>query len=333
MPAAVAALLAFAVHAVHAAPLPDDTPLVVDGPITVDAADLEGYMLRVPETQRAMVRASYERVAGMVDNIFLARSLAAKARAEHLDQGVAVQRRLVQVQDALLADLYLQRLDKEATHIDLAQRAHELYEADQAKYVTPEEVHVEHLLVGLKGRTRDMALQRAQEIDEEAKAGKDDFLTLAAKYSDDPDMKRNGGDLGFSSPGSFVAPVAAAIAKMTKPGEISPPIESYLGFHIVRFVERKKPEAIPFAKVKKKIIEGEKDRLAKKRQDDAIRAIRESKTVVVHSDNVAKLVTSTKGIFPPPGASAPAASAPAASVPAASVPAAPEPATPAKPAQ
>lgn len=287
-----AALAAVALSlAAPAADIPLDTPLVVDGPIKVDAGDLEGFMLRVPEQHRAPVRADPERVATMVDNIFIARTLAAKARAAGLDKDPAVQRRMVQVQEALLADLYMQHLEKTAPVVDLEPRARELYLADPKKYTRPERVHVQHILVDLNGRTREMARERAMKFYEDIRSGKEDFLAIAARYSDASDKERNGGDPGYGPPNAFVEPVAKRIAQMTKKGEVSEPIESHAGFHIVRFMDRRQPELVKFEEVKKGLVAAEKELIAKKRHEDLIREIRSSKTVTVYRDNVDKLVT------------------------------------------
>lgn len=285
--AALAAAIGFPAMA---GTLPPETPVIVDGPVTVDAADIEGYMLRVPPNRRAEIRASKDRVASIADNIFVARSLAAKARALGLDKEITVQRRLQQVQDGLLADLYLQHVEKSAPVVNLEPRARELYIANQARYRVPEQVHVEHILIGLTGRTREMAEERARKVYDEVKSGKEDFLALAARLSDDPDKKRNGGDLGYSSPTSFVAPVAKRIAAMNAKGEISEPIESHMGFHLVRFVDRQKERQLKFEEVKEAIIGEEKERLAKKRADEIITQVRSSSTVIVHLDKLEALV-------------------------------------------
>lgn len=295
-------LLAAALAACSLAPsiagtLPPETPLVVDGSVKIDAADLEGYMIRVPEQHRAEVRASFDRIAAMVDNMFVARTLAAKARAAGLDKDVEVQRRLVQVQEAVLADLYLNHLDKSAPKPNLEARARELYLADQAKYVIPEQVHIEHILVGLQGRTREMAEERAKKIAEEAKAGKEPFLALAARMSDDPEKKKNGGDLGYNAPNSFVPSINQRLATMKK-GEISEPLESHFGFHIVRLIDRKAPEQRKFEEVRKSIVAAELERLSKKRHEDALQEIRGSRSVVVHRDSIQALVTPLGDILP-----------------------------------
>lgn len=283
--------VALAAAAVSAAPakLPANTPLVVNGPIVVDSTDFEGNMLRIPENRRSEVRMSYERVATIVDNMFIARSLAARARELGLDKDPAVQKRLQQVQDGVLADLYVQKAEKEAVIGNLEQRARELYKAEQDKFVTREEVYVQHILVNLSGRTRDTALQRARKALEEAKAG-EDFLSVAARYSDDPDKKRHGGDLGYNSPNSFVEPVRNAIAAMKTKGEIAGPVESEYGYHILRFVDRKPATPIKYEAVAGRIIEAERERLKKQRVEALVSEVRSAPSVVVHRENVEKLV-------------------------------------------
>jgi peptidyl-prolyl cis-trans isomerase C len=287
---ATLALALIALPLAASTPVSLEAPLIVDGDIRVDAGDVEGFVLRFPAERRAEARGSGERIATYADSIFLARTFAARARQAGLDKDPIVQRRLVQAQDALLADLYLQNAEKGATVPNLEARARELYLAEPARFTSPEQVHVQHILVGPQWRTREMAQERAQKIHEDLKSGKEDFLSLAARYSDDPDKKRNGGDLGYNSPTSFVGPVRQAIDAMTKKGEISAPIESSQGFHIVRFVDRKKPELAKFEDVKRAIIATERERLVKKIREDSMASVRDSKTVVVHRDNLQALV-------------------------------------------
>ncbi|APV49636.1 hypothetical protein BWI17_08070 [Betaproteobacteria bacterium GR16-43] len=283
-------LLAFAAFAAPPAKLAPDAPLLVDGSIVVDAADFEGAMLRVPENRRDEFRMSYDRVAGMVDGVFLARTLAAKAREAGLDKDPAVQRRLVQLQDGLLADLYTQKLERDAPVPDMERRARELYLADLSQYKTEEQVNLQHILINLQGRTREMALEKAQKVRAEIVAGKEDFLSLARRYSDDPDKRRNDGDLGWNAAKSFVPPVTQAMAKM-KPGELSEPVESELGFHIIRLIDRKPPETTKFEAVKKQIMAAEKERMQKARVEAIVQSVRGSPTILVHRQNVEALVT------------------------------------------
>jgi len=272
------------------APLPPDTPLVVDGNVRVEAADFEGSMLRVPADKRAGFRISYDRVVAVVDNVYIARSLAQKARDAGLDADPAVQARLRQVQDAFLADLYSQQLEKQDTvsPAALEARARDVYAADKEKFMTEEEAHVQQILVGVSCRSRPEARTRIQAAYEEAKSGKD-FLELATKYSDTGEKVPKGGDIGTGPVKRLVQPVREALAKL-KPGEISEPVESPFGYHVLKLVERKPAQLKPFDTVKQDLMAAEKDKLQRKRIEDAVFAARNSKTVITHRDNIAKLV-------------------------------------------
>jgi parvulin-like peptidyl-prolyl isomerase len=244
----------------------------------------------VPEAQRANFLTSYDRITTVADAVFIARSLAAKAKADGIDKDPIVQRRLQQAQDAVLADLYSQKVQRELRSTNLDARARELYLAEPLRYRTPEHVNVEHILIDLKGRTKEMARERANEVYAQAKSGKEEFLTLAARYSDDPTKDRNGGALGYSNPASFNAQAREAIAKLKSKGEISQPVESDSGFHIFRLVDRKAPETAKFESVQRTIVEAERERLQKQRAEAIIQDIRSSPTVVTHRNNVEALV-------------------------------------------
>ncbi len=66
----------------------------------------------------------------------------------------------------------------------------------------------------------------------------ENFSTLAKKYSTDPSVVGNGGDMGFVGRGFMVPEFEAASFKL-KPGEISMPVETKFGLHIIQLLERR----------------------------------------------------------------------------------------------
>lgn len=66
----------------------------------------------------------------------------------------------------------------------------------------------------------------------------ENFATLAKKYSTDPSVVANGGDMGFVGRGFMVPEFEAASFKL-KPGEISMPVETKFGLHIIQLLERR----------------------------------------------------------------------------------------------
>jgi len=96
------------------------------------------------------------------------------------------------------------------------------------------------------------AQKKAEEVHAQAVKGKD-FATLAKDYSDD-DSKSKGGELGEFSPGDLNDQIEAAI-KPLKAGDITPPVHTRFGFHIVKVEEHQQPGEQPLAAVKDQIRE------------------------------------------------------------------------------
>ena len=64
------------------------------------------------------------------------------------------------------------------------------------------------------------------------------FDSLATKYSDDPGTKNNGGRIGFTKRGTLVIEYEEAAFSLN-PGEISTPIKSDFGYHLIKLLEKK----------------------------------------------------------------------------------------------
>ena len=117
------------------------------------------------------------------------------------------------------------------------------------------EIKASHILV------KDEAT--AKKVKEELGQGKS-FEELAKQYSEDTGSKEKGGDLGFFGPGKMVKEFEEAAYKLKK-DEVSEPVKSQFGYHIIKVTDIKEPEKSfeqSKADIKKEIVQ-------KKAQDGA----------------------------------------------------------------
>lgn len=125
-----------------------------------------------------------------------------------------------------------------------AKEISDYYEANRYLYRQPERVRARHILIKLDPDAaparKEEARQKIEKIRREIEAGKD-FAEAAKEYSEDVGSKGSGGDLGFNERSSWV-PEFANAAFALKPGEISQPVESQFGFHLIKVEEKKPPE-------------------------------------------------------------------------------------------
>ncbi len=100
--------------------------------------------------------------------------------------------------------------------------------------VSPQEVRAQwESAHGPKLREKEEARKKAQEIAAAVRKNPASFAEVAKRESQDPGSKDAGGDLGFAPRGSFVKPYEDALFRM-KEGQISEPIETEFGFHVIQ---------------------------------------------------------------------------------------------------
>ena len=277
-----------AVASAFAAPLPPQTPLIKRGALVVTAQDFEAQMLRIPESMRGETRGSLDRVATMTDSLFVNRALAAEARDKGFLSDPLVELRGKQVLEAYQARAYLDHIEKTYPYPDFSQRAREIYLADRTKYQVPPTFNVEHILVNLWGRTREMALERIREVEAKV-AGGADFLAMAREYSNDPGVKQNHGRLGTVSPADIDSEIAQVLPTL-KDGEVSKPILTRSGYHLVRVSARTPGRQRPFEEVREAIIDEEKAKVLKRVTEERLRTCRNDPETRIDTEALKQLV-------------------------------------------
>lgn len=112
-----------------------------------------------------------------------------------------------------------------------------LYEQYYGDVERADEVQIAHILITFEPPQQQQALEEANKVAELAKSGAD-FGKLAAEYSDDTFSKDKDGMLGYFKKGELVGDLEQAISG-TEIGQISGPVETPSGYHIVKVLDIK----------------------------------------------------------------------------------------------
>jgi peptidyl-prolyl cis-trans isomerase D len=138
----------------------------------------------------------------------------------------------------------------------------EYYASHQQEFQQPEELHVRHILIRPKsqdGAGWQDAQTRAREVSAKVMAPGADFAALARQYSEDPGSKDSGGDLGWFPRGRMVKEFEDAAFRLS-PGEVSAPVKSQFGYHILKLEGRRPGGLRSLAEahdlIKEKLLEG-----------------------------------------------------------------------------
>lgn len=273
-----AAALAVAGHCVaDSLPGAPSTVVARQGTASVTLQDLDAFAARMPPGERPGFFNSPARIQNVIQTLLLQKQLADEARAAGLDKAPGVQAQLALAQTEELGKVRMEHFRADLKIPDFTALAQEEFIAHKEKYITRGKLVVKHVLISTKTRSEADAKALAETVDKEAKAHPDQFDALVEKYSDDPSKSTNHGELSDAGDASrYVPEFAKAARALTKSGEISPPVETSFGFHVIKLIERT-PDKVPtFAEEKGVIVK-------------QLRAAYIDKQVRTHSDELRNL--------------------------------------------
>ena len=176
-----------------------------------------------------------EREKYVLDYLIDLRLVAKQALADKLDGTADFARRLAYYHDKLAMEGLLTNVAKSATTEEAERKAYD----EAAKAQPPEpEVHARHILLPTEEEAK-AALARI-------KAG-EDFAKVATELS--KDTAGDGGDLGWFTKDRMV-PEFADVAFKLEPGQVSDPVKSQFGWHIIKVEAKRMKTFPPFEQVK-----------------------------------------------------------------------------------
>ena len=161
------------------------------------------------------------------------------------------------------------------------------YARMEREAATDFEVRARHIVIQVEKNAGEevekKALARAQELARRARAG-EDFEALARAHSESA-SKELGGDLGFFKRGDMVA-AFERVAFSQEPGEVSDPVRTPLGWHVIQTVERRARGLPPLESVRAKI----EDKLARaqmrRQTEQYVAELRSKAEVVIKVDDL-----------------------------------------------
>jgi len=225
---------------------------ITQGDLALAEEDVGSEMQAVsPEAKREQL------ISYLADIIMVTQAADKKNLADNPD----FKRRLAFLRNKLLMGYELQQEAKTAV---TDEALHQTYDESVKSMAVQEEVRARHILVESE--------DEAKALLEQLKNGAD-FATLAKEKSKDPGAAE-GGDLGYFTKDQMV-PEFADVAFKMYPGQLSNPVKTQFGWHVIKVEDRRTKQPPEFDKVKDQI----EAFLARKAQTDFITKLRQSAKV------------------------------------------------------
>lgn len=230
-----------------------------------------------------------EKKKDMLDNLIRIEVMAKEAEKRGYDQDPEV----IRVKKQQMISKFLQK------EFESKLRVEDVPDADVQKYYgehpeefnRPDEVRVSQILLTDKAKADKVAAEaRAAE-----KSDSKTFTDLVAKHSQDEDSKARGGDLTSFDKGSTIYPkplIEAAFA-LKDVGEVSAPVKSDKGFHVLRLTQKRPGFSRPLPEVKRQIQQRLFREMRTKALDAFVADLKKKYAVSVDEGNLAQVTVDT----------------------------------------
>jgi peptidyl-prolyl cis-trans isomerase C len=231
-----------------------DKILAQVGEKTFTNSQLEAMAQSLPPQLQAMLASNPQIKKELINRWVDITILVKEAEAMKLDKEKAIRLKLDDLRSRVLVDALIDKRVSRATSIPETEiKAY--YDSHPMEFEKGEQIRAQHILIRVDQNAGPEVEAKAKKtIEMLARKLKDgaSFASLAEEYSEDPGSKINGGDLGFFGRGQMVKEFEEA-AFATKLNQVSPPIRTAFGYHLIKVNEKKAPGKVPFEEVKKKI--------------------------------------------------------------------------------
>ncbi len=287
------------------------TPQRSEGPVVAVVGDgaitQQEFEAKLAE-QPAFIRSRYssqEKKKEFLDNLVRFELLVQEAKRRGMDSDPEVL--------AMLEKVMVQRLVKEhtetgegATVSDEDARAY--YEANLSEFVKPPRVRVSHLFLKAPRGSPERAkvLAQATRLSTEVQRGENAqraFDTVVRTHSQDTTTQAQGGDLGFRTREELVATGGEALADaaftLKAVGQLSPPIETDTGIHLLMLQARQVGLEQKFDQVKGRIVQRLESERRSKALDTLVQSLRDKTQVEIKDDVLARVNPETVGASAP----------------------------------
>jgi parvulin-like peptidyl-prolyl isomerase len=177
----------------------------------------------------------------LVKEIYLEKQLTAEAAKSKAVKTKEVKEKILAAKERILRQAYINSLLTESV---TDEKVNAKFEEMNNEIKGKKEYSVAHIVVKTKAE--------AEKIEKELKSKPTKFSDLAKKYSIDTESANNGGDLGYVIENNMIKEISDTVSKLQK-DEISAPVETKFGWHIIKVLDIRDAEALSLDSVKENI--------------------------------------------------------------------------------
>ena len=227
------------------------------GNVEVKTSDMRRIIDAQPAEVRKQIAGGVSELDRLVRNELVRLTLLAEAKGKGWDKKPDVALMMERARDQALLQAYMNEVARAPAGFPSEDDVKKAYEANKQSLAVPAQYQLAQIFVSqAENADRTVATaatKKAADLAGKAQAKGADFAKLAKENSEHKDTAPNGGDLGWLPENQIFPEIRVTVAKMEK-GDVSAPIRSGAGWHIVKLVDKKPAGVRPLSEVRETIV-------------------------------------------------------------------------------
>lgn len=207
--------------------------------VVISKADLDTELKKMPEEVKQAMMRDAQTYTKFLEDYASKEALGLEAKSKKIEENPDFKSKLEYMKKVTAIQMLLEK--EIAKDIKISDKdVQDYYTKNKGQFSAPPTYKVSHIQVKTQAD--------ADKVKERLKKG-EDFAKVAKEVSEDKESGKNGGDLGMVEQGKLPAELDQAVVKMKK-GEVSAPVKSQYGFHIIKVTDVKQSTALDINAIK-----------------------------------------------------------------------------------
>lgn len=218
-------------------------------------SDLKDFMRAMDPQARRQALVDPKAMAAQIRPAIVRKALLEEAVAKNWQQRPDVAQQIAAARDAIVLKTYMASVSAVPAGYPSEQEIKSAYTLNRDKFLVPRQYHLAQIFIAsLPGdKNAAAAVKKASDIAAKARAKGDRFAELARQNSQHQPSAAKGGDMGWILENKLQPDMLSRIAGLQK-GDVSDPIHSTQGWHIIRLLDTRPAAPRTLAEVKPLII-------------------------------------------------------------------------------
>jgi peptidylprolyl isomerase len=220
----------------------------------------------------------------LIQSEIIRRAVLREASDKQWDKRPDVQTQIDRAREQTIVASYLNDVARPPASYPSDDEIKQVYEENKATFTTPVQYHVAQIYVAGLQETQ---AKKASEL--AAKAKKDDFSQLASQNSEHKESATKGGDMGWLAEPQLIPELREQLPKMSI-GQVSAPIRSASGWHVIKLLETRPSALQPLSEVRDIIVNNLRMRKAKASEQQYLEEMLKSQKLNVNEIAIGALL-------------------------------------------